>query len=378
MGIMKLLAYVPHLTPRIKYIFYFIFHDILKTDIGFSSNLAEFKSSTLPKISYANQPVADEVHFRNADLLLSHEIVKTSFKTTVFGDTIVPFGVSGGVLPFDVFAASFYFVSRYEEYLHFIADDEGHYPAELSLQSRLKLLQIPVVDAWALIIKNILLRKYPTLFFGKKKFAFVPLTCLYTENTRSRGLIHSVRRIYNKTRVLLSRKEQPDFQATEIQTFIQDLQDKYKVNGQFFHLPSQNEDGEIDGQIDLPNSYLQLIKAGISNDYRMGYKNTTGFRAGTCSPFFWYDLQLEKSTHLLVHPIAINDLSLNADKMMRVDFVLDKWKNMVDTVKLLDGHLYIVWHQDTLLNSGKGKSARKLYAKMLSNFLSLPNDVRPE
>ncbi|MEJ5961241.1 DUF7033 domain-containing protein [Pedobacter immunditicola] len=377
MGIMKLLAYVPHLTPRIKYIFYFMFRDVLKTDIEFSSNLAEFKRSPLAKISYSNQSVADEIHFRNVDLLLSHKIIRTTFKTTAFGDTIVPFAISGGALPFDPFAAAFYFVSRYEEYLHYIPDDEGHYPAELSLQSRLKILQIPVVDAWALIIKNLLLKKYPDLHFGKKSFNFIPLTCMYPGGTNARGLIHSAKSIYNKTRVLFTRKAVPENESTEIHQYLKSLQDKFKVNGLFFYL-LPDEDGEVDGQIDLPKSYLQLLKEGTNKDYRMGYKKTAGFRAGTCSPFYWYDLQLEKSTHLLVHPIAINDLSLNADKLTRTDSILEKWKNMVDTVKLLNGQFYILWHQDNLLNTGKGKTARKLYAKMLSNFLSLPNDLRPE
>ncbi|WP_432714279.1 DUF7033 domain-containing protein [Pedobacter sp.] len=378
MDIMKLLAYVPLLTPRIKYIFYFIFHDVLKADITFSSNLAEFKSSDLAKISYCDQQVADELHFKNADLLLSHEIVRTAFKTTAFGDTIVPFAVKGGVLPFDVFAAAFYFVSRYEEYLNFIPDDDGHFPAELSLQSRLKLLQIPVIDAWALILKNLLLKRYPKLHFGKKSFAFIPLTCMQSGKKNSNGLIHSARYILKKTKRFFSKTTEGDAESVEVQQFLQELHEQFQLKGQFFSLSAEEDDGEVYGQVNLPNSYLRLIKAGISNDYRMGYKNTTGFRAGTCSPFLWYDLQLEKSTHLRVHPIAINDFSLNADKLMRADFVLDKWKNMVDTVKLLNGHFYIVWHQDTLIHSGKGKSARKLYAKMLSNFLSLPNDLRPE
>jgi hypothetical protein len=377
MGTMKLLAYVPILTPRIKYIFCFIFHDILKTELTFSSNLVEFKNVDGPKISYCNQAIADEIHFKNADLLLSHKIIRTTFKTTAFGDTIVPFALTGGALPFDVFAAAFYFISRYEEYLHFLPDDDGHYPAELSLQSRLKLLQIPVVDAWALIIKNLLLKKYPDLHFGEKKFAFIPLNCMYIR-PYSRGLLVTAKNIIKKAHYIFSRQQKSDDEVLQTHQFLQDLLNKYQLKGQFFYRPAKDEDGEVEGQIYLPNSYLQLIKEGISNDYRMGYQNTTGFRAGTCTPFHWYDLQLEKKTNLLVHPIAVNDLSLNPDKMMRVDFVLEKWKNMVDTVKLLNGHFYIVWHQGTLIDTGKGKSARKLYAKMLDNFLSLPNDVRPQ
>lgn len=110
----------------------------------------------------------------------------------------------------------------------------------------------------------------------------------------------------------------------------------------------------------------------------MGYARSIGFRAGTCTPFYWYDLQLEKTTHLRVHPIAINDLSLKNEKHIRPEYILTHWKHLADTVKLLNGHLYLLWHQDTLINKGKGRTARKLYKEMLSNFLPLPNDIRPE
>ena len=378
MDIMKLLAYVPLLTPRIKYIFNFIFHDILKTEIGFCSNLQEFKSSELSKISYCNQAIGDEIHFRSADLLLGHNITRTTFKTTAFGDTIVPFAVNGGVLPFDPFAASFYFISRYEEYIHFNADDEGHFPAELSLQSKLKLLQIPVIDVWAMILKNLILKKHPDLFFGKKSFSFVPITCMFPGSKASASFAKSVKYIMRTIQTALKRNVAQEHQSAEIYNFLKSEQDKYNLNGLFFYQPSKDQDGEADGQADLPNSYLQLLKSGTRNDYRMGYKNTPGFRAGTCTPFLWYDLQLEKTTHLLVHPIAINDLSMTPDKMMRADFVLNKWRNMVDLVKLMDGQFYVVWHQDTLTQAGKGKYARKLYTEMLSNFLSLQHDLRPK
>lgn len=378
MVIMKLLAYVPILTPRIRYIFNFIFNDVLKTQIGFSSNLAEFKASALPKISYANQPVGDELFFKNTDLLLSHAIVKTSFKTTAFGDTIVPFAVTESTLPFDLFAASFYFISRYEEYLPFHPDADGHYPPEYSLQSKLKLLQIPVIDAWALILKNILLKKHPKLFFEKKNFGLIPLICMYPGTSSSDGLFKSTINLIRKVKQVLRKDKTEDRKTKDIQAFVNSIHEPYRIKARFFFKPSQDEDHECDGQINLPQSYLQLLKTGTVNDYRMGYKHTIGFRAGTCTPFPWYDLQLEKTTHLFVHPIAINDGSLSNDKHIRIAHTLAQWKNIVDTVKLLEGKLYITWHQDTLVNSGKGRTARKLYTEMLSNFLSLPNDIRPQ
>lgn len=373
---MKLLAYVPLLTPRIKYIFNFIFHDVLKTDISFSSTLEEFKASTLPKLSYASSPVADELHFKNVDLLLGHKIAKTTFKTTAFGDTIVPFAISGGALPFDVFAAAFYFLSRYEEYIHYVPDDDGHFPAELSLQSRLKLLEIPVIDAWALIIKNLLLKKYPRLFFGNKKFAFIPITCMFPGSASSTPLTQVALKFMRRFSGIIGKKEAPDGQKNEALSFVQQMHEQYNIKGLLFYQSLKDQDGEADGQAILPGSYLQLLKAGINNDFRMGYKKTIGFRAGTCTPFQWYDLQLEKTTHLMVHPIAINDASLNAEALHHPERVLQNWKNMVDTVKLLEGNFYSLWHEDTLQQSKKGKYARKLYQEMLSNFLTLPHDLR--
>jgi len=72
---MKLLVYVPLLTPRIKYIFYVIFNVILQTQAGFSSNIAEFKASTLPKITYPQQPAANELFFKNVEFLLPIRLV---------------------------------------------------------------------------------------------------------------------------------------------------------------------------------------------------------------------------------------------------------------------------------------------------------------
>ena len=53
----------------------------------------------------------------------------------------------------------------------------------------------------------------------------------------------------------------------------------------------------------LPQSYQQLLACGISDDYSMGYADQIGFRAGTCTPFYFYDLENEIQTTLKVHPL---------------------------------------------------------------------------
>lgn len=374
---MKLLVYVPLLTPRIRYIFNFIFNDILQTQVGFSSNIEEFKASALAKISYANQPVAEEPFFKNSDFLLSHTVTPPTIKTTTFGDMIVPFAINNSSLPFDVFAASFYFVSRYEEYMPFQPDDSGNYPAALSLQSKLKLLEFPVVDGWALLLKNMLIKHYPDLYFGKKSFEFIPLVCLYgTETSPSTYLLKKAIQFFRKLPLLNRPKPAAEAKISGLKLFLKEQHEKYNLNAIYFYRPSHEIEAICDRQVSFPNSYLQLIKRGITNDYRMGYSTVIGFRAGTCTPFFWYDLQLEKTTHLLVHPVPINDLLLKQTRTFNIEEILIHWGKVIDHVKLLNGHFYLLWHKETLPEFGKAKIGRRLYQQLLANFLSLPDDIR--
>ncbi|MBB6502331.1 DUF7033 domain-containing protein [Pedobacter cryoconitis] len=373
---MKLLVYVPILTPRIKYVFSFIFNDILRTQVGFSSNVAEFKASALPKITYADQPVADELFFKNADFLLSHTISPPHLKTTTFGDMIVPFAVDHSSLPFDVFAASFYFVSRYEEYMDFTADQDGNFPPEASLQFKLKLLEFPVIDGWTLMLKNMLLKRYPKLHFGQKKFEFIPLICMYTApGARSFNVLKHVFSFLRKFQLLSGSKPVAATKNGGLPIFLNEQHEKYKLNPIYFFKPAPEIDLTCDKQLIFPRSYLQLLKNGIDKDYRMGYTTTIGFRAGTCTPFHWYDLQLEKTTHLQVFPVAVNDTILLQNRTFNIDEINGKWGKLIENVKLINGHFYILWHRESLPESGKGKVGRRLYTQLLSNFLSLSNDI---
>jgi hypothetical protein len=376
---MKLLVYVPLLTPRIKYIFNFIFNDVLKTQVGFSSNLSEFKQSELPKLSYADHPVADELFFRNSDLLLAHTIVQPNIKTTAFGDTIVPFAVSGSSLPFDIFAASFYFVSRYEEYLPFNQNQTGYFSPTQSLQYKLKLLQIPIVDAWALILKNIVLKKYPKVLFVKKQFSFNPVVCMVSSHhAKSTKIAVLASRAYEKIRTHFPVNGNSRDKQAELRTFIETLQEPFGALAKFYYNRPKDMVNECEGELRLPESCLRSINMGTLNDFRMGYTKTPGFRAGTCTPFHWYDLQLEKNTHLLLHPIAVNDLSLKLDKNLHTDDVISQWKPLFDAVHLFQGSFYMLWHQDSLAIGDSGKPGRKLYKEMLANYLPLVHDLRPQ
>ena len=49
-------------------------------------------------------------------------------------------------------------------------------------------------------------------------------------------------------------------------------------------------------KMQIPNTYYDLIKIGILHDYTMGYASQIGFRASTCRPFPFFDLQANQIT----------------------------------------------------------------------------------
>lgn len=60
----------------------------------------------------------------------------------------------------------------------------------------------------------------------------------------------------------------------------------------------------------LPHTYRELLLAGITQDYSMGYADAIGWRAGTHQAFRWYDLEAEEASGLWVHPFAAMDVTL--------------------------------------------------------------------
>ncbi|WP_316813484.1 DUF7033 domain-containing protein [Pedobacter heparinus] len=345
---MKLLAYVPLLTPRIKYIFSFIFNDVLKTEIGFTVNIREFVDSGLPKFCYAAQPIGGELFFKSTNLLLEHKISDQDIKTSIFGELKVPFAVQKSTLPFDVFAASFYFLSRYEEYLSQGSQKDQPYAAENSLQYQLGLLKLPVIDEWALILKNILLKQFPALTFGQKYFSFEPLHAAYpAARNNSRNLLANALDYFRS--ILQDKTSKHAEKMAGIQQVSSSLQSGSLLENPIRFIPSPDHQHHFDTVMLMPKSYVKLTKNNTINDYSMYYKDKPGFRAGTCSPFPWYDLQLDKKTQLTVHPIAATDQVLLRNKS--TEALLVQLHELLDHVKLVNGHFYL---------------------------LSLGNDIRPQ
>ena len=108
-------------------------------------------------------------------------------------------------------------------------------------------------------------------------------------------------------------------------------------------------------RLSFPSTYRNLILAGIRHDYSMGYSDANGFRAGTCTPFRFYDLHQELETTLVVHPFIFMDSAFIEQLHTRPDEALAVMKELTDKVSRYGGEASGIWHNYAL--SGKGEFA---------------------
>lgn len=170
-----LLVYSHKITERVKYSFDLLLTNLLGIPVEFTSDKALFATSDSPKINYSTEPIADELFFYAAGLLHERGIKDHEIHVKPFEETIGFFGTNEkSAWPFDVFAASFYLVSRYEEYLPFLRDEHNRFPATESIAMKNGFLEDPVVNIWALKLKGLLKARFRGLKFVEYTYHFTP------------------------------------------------------------------------------------------------------------------------------------------------------------------------------------------------------------
>ncbi|RRN76177.1 hypothetical protein EIM50_26015, partial [Pseudoxanthomonas sp. SGD-10] len=171
---MNLLIYTPNDVARETYIFQHIFKVILGIQYNTTSQAVEFVNYDGPKISYCENRVGNELHFKSSGFLSKKGIYQSDLEFADYKSYSVPFAVADSVLPFDVFAASFYLISRYEEYLPSEKDKHDRFSGANSLAFKCNFLHIPVIDNWAFDILKLLQERYPNLQLRQRTFIFQP------------------------------------------------------------------------------------------------------------------------------------------------------------------------------------------------------------
>jgi hypothetical protein len=429
----ELLVYAPRVSSRSKYIFRLYFSHILRIKHRLTNDIAEFNAYKGPRFSYAGHPVGDELFFYASGLLFESGI--TVQELNFMNHRGLPCFYSAkrkSALPFDPFAAAFFLVSRYEEYLPHIKDQHGRFSSAQSVAALNGFLRKPLVNIWAGWIREILEERFPTLKFTDKPYKFTPTIDI--DNAwayKRKGFIRigggiladlinlDFNRLKERIACLILRRDDPydtyDYQVELIK--------KYQLEPIYFilmgdyaafdkNVPHQNkhfqslikfladfgtvgihpsyasndypeklksEISRLSGilhreihcsrqhflRLNLPHSYQRLLEYDITDDYTMGYPDQPGFRASICTPFFFYDLDLEFETSLKVHPFCLMDGTLKDYMKLEPHETFALMTELVSEVKAVHGEFIAIWHNESFAENERWKGWRAVFEYLL-------------
>ena len=173
-----MLILVPKITNRLFYIFELVLKEELGIDFKFTSDEEKFLSYNGAKLHYGTTPLNEEPGlFQQAvKLLFERDIYDQDLKICDFNDTkaIYPVFNDKSSFSFDIFAASFYIISRYEEYLPHVSDIYNRFQPQDSILYKMEVIEKPIINIWAVELGKKIISRYPEIQLKKKTFKFIP------------------------------------------------------------------------------------------------------------------------------------------------------------------------------------------------------------
>jgi hypothetical protein len=273
-----LLIYSTRLTSRLEYIVQALM-DALGVKHRITDDITEFSDYEGARINYSVDPVnLNSLHIAPGDLLFSNEIIKQQIECFEWEGQKAFYHNGPSDVPFDIFAASFYLVSRYEEYLPHQLDSYGRYGHENSLAFREGFLHLPLVNLWLQEFKKILQQRFPELQFRSRMFSFIPtydvdIAWSYLGKGILRNVVGSLRSITKnegsslKERISVLQGNQKD--PFDIYEWLDDLHQQHKLKPLYFFLLANQQKG-YDKNIHPSNKNLQTLIADHSSKYEVG------------------------------------------------------------------------------------------------------------
>ena len=433
-----LLIYSHKITPRVRYIFKHIFTRTLLISVDFTSKIEEFVAHNGPKMTYTKTPLGNEFFVKSNDLLFEQGVNDMEMMIQNWDDVPCFFKAGGkSAIPFDIFAASFYLISRYEEYLPHVKDIHGRYTAEQSLAFKYRFLEKPVVDIWAYKLLEALKEKFPDYEYKQREYEFISTIDIdnayaykYKSFVRRVGgffkdlLFFKLVNVWNRFAVTFNIKNDPfdTFQQiinirkekniktifffligdyTTFDTNVSASKNKFRLlikemvdyalvglHPSYFTMTNasllKKEKLRLEGIINmpiqrsrqhylrfsLPETYQNLIDLEVEEDYSMGYASNVGFRAGTCTPFYFYDLDFEIQTPLKVFPFALMDTTLNDYMKLTPRQSLGRIRDLKNEVKAVNGSFITLFHNESLSDYDRWKGWKRLYDSMIKIAIS--------
>ena len=115
----------------------------------------------------------------------------------------------------------------------------------------------------------------------------------------------------------------------------------------------------------FPASYENLIDSGIKSDYTLSYADDWGFRAGTCVPFYFFNLKTNSVTDLKLYPNTIMEATFKYYLKLSPKKALEEIKIAIDAVHSVGGTFISLWHNESLSENKIWKGWSRVYLEMV-------------
>lgn len=156
-------------SPRLSYILDVLLKELNGIAWKYVANANEVASGEAI-LHYSPQQVENEICIYSEGLIYESFLRK---EKEHFRDGVLFPAPEDFSMPFDIFSASFYLLSRYEEYLPFQPDAHDRFPATESILYQAGLIQKALVNQWAIDLRNLLLSRFPALNFEPRRFEYI-------------------------------------------------------------------------------------------------------------------------------------------------------------------------------------------------------------
>lgn len=103
--------------------------------------------------------------------------------------------------------------------------------------------------------------------------------------------------------------------------------------------------------LSFPQTFQNLIAAGITDDYSLGYPDHIGFRASTGQSYYWFDLTKNAATSLRLHPFQIMDVTLKKYMSLDPEQSIVLCNRMIQEAKQSNTPIRFIWHNSSFYSA---------------------------
>jgi len=432
-----LTIFCEHTSPRLVYCCSILLKEQLGIEYVITNNEKELNGKYV--INYSKKKLSvSSFQIIPHELLFEKNINQQSIDIFSYNsfvnssDAIIAFFKSHSTdFPFDIFAACFYLLSRYEEYLPHEKDSYGRFSHEQSLAFKNNFLHIPLINIWIAELKKALQIKFGDIQFHQPEFkAILSYDIDIAWSYKNKGLLRNIGGFLKnpdieRLKVILGLQKDP-YEAFEfmdelhknvkagimyfflvaksiskydknispdnknVKKLIQSISSKYPIGlhpswkSNNYATILNNEKSELENisgtnifssrqhyiQFKLPETFENLIKAGIQNDFSMGYGSINGFRASFAGSFYWYNLKEEKTTSLRLFPFCFMDANCYYEQHQDSDTAFKELMTYKDECEKVNGLFISIFHNNFLGNNKQFAGWPEMYAAFISQLRS--------